>query len=338
MDIYILRDGEQIGPFSKDAAQILVRQGTISTNDLAWRRGTLEWRPLGEVLNSVPSASEPPTAAEPAAKPPAEPAAEAPVEASTEPATASQIAFLSYFGIAIPAGLSKDAAETLITNAGDDPTNAKRLASWEVDRLRLHPDLFNPEIAEKKEDRVQLYYDLCETAGADHFTGVTKAHCQVLVAFLDVKYPRWDANRAEATERYFFPAIAEKFPQLVSRAWRSRVSEGDRSSVLARATRKLPTTKLTRRYISPWVASARGIALGLVILAVLYAVYLFVQAHLGQPGPAGKAGVSTSASTFLALRLFEEREERAADTKAGIEPAAAGGKRPRTDEAGLLTV
>jgi len=283
MDIYILRDGEQIGPFSKDAAQILIDQGTVSKEDLAWREGTPDWRPLGQVVaDALLEVSDSPEAP-PIAAP----------ERSTEPATAAQIAFLSYFSIAIPAGLLKDDADGLITAATADPQNAKRLESWEVDRVRLHPDLFSTGAVAKKEDRVQLFFDLCQTAGADHFTGVTKAHCQVLVAFLDVKFPRWDADEAAATERYFFPAMGEKFPQLVNKAWRGRLHYGDGASA---AARKSNTTKLVKNSASPGWAIVRGIVFGLFILAVLYLVYFSRQQQAGkrQQRPVEKVGVGTA--------------------------------------------
>ncbi|HEY3836671.1 MAG TPA: DUF4339 domain-containing protein, partial [Bryobacteraceae bacterium] len=157
MEIYILRNGERIGPFSKDAAQILIEQGTVSSTDLGWQPGAFDWRPLSDLLGTAPV--EAPQAAEPSSQPPA--------VADAEPATAAQIAFLSYFGSTISQGLTKDAAEALVTTAREDPANAKRLASWETDRMRLHPDLFNPEPQPRQEDRVELFLKLCQTEGAD---------------------------------------------------------------------------------------------------------------------------------------------------------------------------
>jgi len=157
----------------------------------------------------------------------------------------------------------KDAAEKLVADAADDPKNARRLAIWNVDRLRLHPDLFAAEVQAKKENRAQFYLDLCQAEGAAYFTGVTKAHCKVLVDFLDVKFPRWDAKDVEATERYLFPAITEKFPQLVNKAWRGRFRYGDGLVAPgAGATRKFPTAKLAKPSDSPLRAMARGLMLG----------------------------------------------------------------------------
>jgi hypothetical protein len=257
MNIYVMRDGQKVGPFSDEAIRVMLEQGELDPDDLACRRGASIWEPLGKVLASP--------AAEPVEPPPG---------GSTEPATAAQIAFLSYFGLAIPAGLLKEVAAKLITTATEDPKNAKRLTMWEVDRLHLHPDLFVAEAQAKKENRAHFYFDLCQTAGSDYFTGVTKAHCQVLVAFLDVKFPRWDSKEAEATEKYFFPAIAEKFPQLVNKTWRDRLRYGEGPvAAKAKAARKSPTSRLSRRPDSPLRAMARGFVLGLCILAVLYVVH-----------------------------------------------------------------
>jgi hypothetical protein len=308
MHIYIMRDGQRIGPFSRDAAQILLQQGTVSADDLAWQKGSFDWVPLGEMLAAMAAdgagaaeAGDPGNEESPADV--VEPTPEAVPEPKSEPASDTQLAFLSYFGIATPAGLSRNDAEGLISQAKAEPRNARRVATWETDRARLHPDLFSAEIDDKKEDRVQLFYDLCLTAGADQFTGITKAHCQVLVAFLDVAYPRWDANRADATERYFFPAIAEKFPQLVNRAWRGRLQYNEkaahRAAVIARATRGLPKVELEKKAGSFWVAVLRGIVLGLVILVVLYFAHNYLQTHKTD-GPAEDKAAARQQERLLA--------------------------------------
>src|SRR4029434_9207989 len=50
MDIHILRDGKQTGPFSEETVQVLLKQGSILINDLAWQPGMPEWLPLHAVL------------------------------------------------------------------------------------------------------------------------------------------------------------------------------------------------------------------------------------------------------------------------------------------------
>lgn len=267
MNIYLVRDGAKIGPFSDNALRAMLEQGEVEADDLACRKGDDTWEPLSVVLEKTDEfPSEPPP-------PPPLPA---------EPATAAQIAFLSYFGAEIPAGLDKEAAEKLITQTSADPKKAKQLAKWNVERLQLHPELFAAEVQAKKENRALFYFDLCQAVGSDYFTGVTKAHCQVLVAFLDVKFPRWDANDADATEKYFFPAISEKFPQLVNKAWKGRFHYGQSPSAAggAKATRKSPTSKLAKKPGSAIGAIFRGLVLGLCILGLLFGVYYAM--HRGQ--------------------------------------------------------
>ena len=140
MDIYILRDGKKIGPFSEEAVRTLIKQGDVQETDMACRHGVSELEPLANVLEtSAPMPLDPPP------------------NGDAEPATAAQIAFLSYFGIAIPAGLLNDAADKLIADATGDPKNARRLPLWNVDRLHLYPDLFAAEAQAKMENRAQFF-------------------------------------------------------------------------------------------------------------------------------------------------------------------------------------
>ena len=54
MDIYILRDGKEIGPFSEETTQTLLKQGSVVIGDLAWRPGMEKWVPLHDVLYPAP--------------------------------------------------------------------------------------------------------------------------------------------------------------------------------------------------------------------------------------------------------------------------------------------
>jgi len=262
MDIYILRDGQQTGPFSLETTKTLLQQGAAAAGDLAWRPGMPKWVPLKELLSTFPDRER-------AEVKPGETPAEKP-----EPVTPKQKALLDYLGIVFPADLTKDHAAVLVNDAMEDPKNATRLGQWNEDRLRLHPDLFAAESQAKKENRANHFFELCQTIGADYFEGITKAHCQVLVGFLDVKFPHWDAREAEAADHYFFPAVAEKFPQLVQKQWRGRLQYADGQKVAAEIRHKSPTTKLTKPSGGPFVAILRGVVIGGVILGVLYlAVY-----------------------------------------------------------------
>ncbi len=261
MDIYIIRDGQESGPFSDQAAQELLEQGNAAATDFACRTGMDRWVPLSELLVTAPQPTLPTLAPAPLS------------EGKVEPATAKQRALITYLGIALPADLTRDQAARHVNDAMEDPAQQERLTMWNGERLRLHPELFADEIQAKKENRANHFLELCESTGAEYFSGVTKAHCQVLVGFLDVKFPNWDARQGEAAEHYFFPAVAEKFPQLVHKQWRGRLRYVEAMKVAPEMVQKSPTTQLRRTATSPLVAVTRGIFLGIVILAVLYLGY-----------------------------------------------------------------
>ena len=57
MNIYILRDGKEDGPYSEEATQNLLKQGNVLIGDLAWRAGMPGWLPLHAVLYPGPQTS-----------------------------------------------------------------------------------------------------------------------------------------------------------------------------------------------------------------------------------------------------------------------------------------
>lgn len=303
MDIYLLRDGKELGPFTEEATQSFLQQGVLVMDDLAWTPGLPAWSPLQQVLAPAP---EPNAAAVPEWEPEiedevpvmtalAEPAEEieddviaikepvAPIydtATKQERATAKQKAFLTYLGIRFPGDASKEHAAILVTEAMEDPKAGARISQWNDDRLRLHPDIFAEEAQVKKEARADRYFDTCHREGAEYFDGVTKAHCQVLVAFLDLNYPSWEANEAEAARRYFFPAVAEKFPKTVRRQWRDHFKFPNGHGVTAEVKKSAPVVRSNglphRSAPSPLGALIRGAVFGLGLLLVLYvAVEMF---------------------------------------------------------------
>ena len=61
MDIYILRDGQETGPFTEETTHTLLKQGSIREADYAWHPGLPKWIPLAEVLHpAVPALETPP--------------------------------------------------------------------------------------------------------------------------------------------------------------------------------------------------------------------------------------------------------------------------------------
>ena len=261
MDIQILRDGQQTGPYTEEAVHALLKEGRVLINDLAWRPGLSEWVPLVRVLY-------------PAAAQPAAPAAPEP-PAPREPATARQKAFLDYAGIAFAPDVSKEDASRLVSDAMENPKDPARLARWNEERLQLHPGLFAAEIQARKENRSQRFLEICHEQGAAFFEKVTKAHCQVLVAHLDVHFPNWDANEREAATNYFFPALAEKFPQLVTEEGKAQFRTGEKTAVAARPQRSSPVAVKVRPSSGPrmgkvFYAVLRGVFVGFMILGLLW--------------------------------------------------------------------
>ena len=265
MDIFILSNGKEIGPFSAETAQTLIGEGTVAGSDLAWASGMEDWAPLDDVLAlagkaDVSDVSDRSDSSDPSGQAPV------PAPAAHEPATAKQKAFLGYLAIDVPENLTKEQASTLVNGANEDPALVEQIGTWSADRLQLHPDLFVAEIHERKEDRASHFFEVCQTEGAQYFTRITKAHCQVLVGFLDAKFPTWDSHMVDAATNYFFPAIAEKFPQLVERQWKNRFHyvEAPGHGLAASAAR------FKKRPITALEAILRGLALGAAVLAVLY--------------------------------------------------------------------
>lgn len=220
MEIYLLREQQEVGPYGADDVRSWLNLGQVSASELAWAPGLETWVPLETILE--PHLAKAEIAPEP------QPAAPTPVAARTilkprPKATAQQKAFLSYMGVSFAAEITSEEAQYLSDEVSHDPKLTARKNRWEEDRLDLHPEMFAEELKERRANRPTYFHKLVQAEGGDCFTGVTKAHCQVLVGYLDVNHPRWDANLRDAAWHYFFPAIAEKFPQLVHKEWRPKL-------------------------------------------------------------------------------------------------------------------
>ncbi|HEV7403367.1 MAG TPA: GYF domain-containing protein [Chthoniobacteraceae bacterium] len=233
MEIYLLREQKEVGPYGAEDVRSWLDHGQVSASELAWAPGLESWVPLQTILEPylAVGSEDRPTAEPP---PVAQPAAAAkPILKPLPKATAPQKAFLSYMGVSFAPEITAEEAQHLTEEVSQDPKLAARLARWEEDRLDLHPEFFAEELKERRANRPAYFHKLVQTEGGDCFTGVTKAHCQVLVGFLDVNHPRWDAHLRDAAWHYFFPAIAEKFPQLVHKEWRPKLKYKEGPKVAA---------------------------------------------------------------------------------------------------------
>ncbi len=267
MDIYILREGKEIGPFSNGTTQTLLSQGSVFLTDLAWRPGMPEWIPLEALLSAEVSEDE---TAEPKPLPPA--AAPA-IPPPLTPATAKQVAFLRFMEIPFTEELSKEQAAVMINDVMENPKDAARVARWNEERLSLHADLFAAEIEAKKENRPAEFLQIVQTEGASFFTKVTKAHCMVVVGHLDLRFPQWDAKPKEAVWNYFFPGIAEKFPQLVNKSAVGRFKYPDQGDARKPSSKPLAkrSAPASKPPVAPMAAAMRGLMIGALILGILFA-------------------------------------------------------------------
>ena len=281
MDIYILRDGKEIGPFSEETTKTLLGQGSISEGDLAWHPGLPKWIALATVLKPVPPLHDtpppPPAPGEIKAQQLPTFASVSLAPQSTEPVTEKQKALLKYLGIPFTAATTKDQAALLINETIEDPRLAGLLTKWNTERMKIRPDLFAAEIQEQKEARAGEYFEICQTEGADYFTKITKPHCQVIVGYLDGKFPHWNEDPKTAPRNYFFPAVAEKFPQLVAKAWKGKLCYATETQVPSTAGAKRPATgPLRKKKAAPQLPQS-AITRGLVFAALLLGMFFFVK-------------------------------------------------------------
>ena len=265
MDYYLLRHGEQSGPYLEDAIRAQLQSGELRPADLAWCDGAEDWTPISQLLG-LPAG---------------------------EPASPRQHAFLVFMGATVPAQSSRHEASVLVNDAMEkDPS---RLTRWNSERLKLHPDIFADEIQALKEGRSQRFFEHCQREGAAWFEKVAKAHCQVLIGHLDVDSPHWDAHETEAATKFFFPALAKKFPLLLTAEGRShfhsvepsKAPNAPKKQSSPVTARSQPSSSLTRKVL----ALVRGAIYGVLILTGLW----FGRGTIGKFIPAATASPPAAA-------------------------------------------
>src|SRR5207302_1965728 len=100
--------------------------------------------------------------------------------------------------------------------------------------------------------------------------------------------PNWDARQGEAAEKFFYPAIAEKFPQLVQKQWRGKFHYAAGTKATAKIAGQASTGTLKKARCSPIAAAVRGVVFGVLILGVLYFVQRFVREGVSRISPVEK--------------------------------------------------
>lgn len=271
MDIFIIREGRQTGPFSEDTVKAQLTEGSVRPVDMGWRKGMAEWRPLSEVLKTSPEKVAPP-----ATTPPAEGASPDGASAKGAPATAKQKVFLKYLGVEFDGEIGRERAALEISDALENPKLQPRIRKWHDERLRLHADVFKDEIDYRRANRSGRYLERVQTEGADVLKDVTKAHVQVLVESLDKRHPDWESDRESALWDYLIPAVGEHFPQLVLPAYKGRLKLGVTArsggstitrSTLAAAGVAMRPTPTPGTFSAMW----RGVVLGVIALGAIIA-------------------------------------------------------------------
>jgi hypothetical protein len=58
--LYLLRKGEQLGPYSEENIQTFLKIGSVEYTDFAWQEGWSEWKPVAEIFPPTPTPPPPP--------------------------------------------------------------------------------------------------------------------------------------------------------------------------------------------------------------------------------------------------------------------------------------
>jgi hypothetical protein len=59
MAFFIHKNNEQMGPFQETEIKTFIQEGRISQDDLCWKEGMVEWRPLKELILVTPPLKRP---------------------------------------------------------------------------------------------------------------------------------------------------------------------------------------------------------------------------------------------------------------------------------------
>jgi len=60
MELYLHRNGEQVGPYNEDQISSMITNGALSRDDIVWHDGLIEWQPLHAVFSLPPPLAPPP--------------------------------------------------------------------------------------------------------------------------------------------------------------------------------------------------------------------------------------------------------------------------------------
>jgi len=57
--IFIHKDNEQLGPYQEAEIKAFIQEGKITRDDLGWKEGMPEWKPIKELINVLPAPKSP---------------------------------------------------------------------------------------------------------------------------------------------------------------------------------------------------------------------------------------------------------------------------------------
>ena len=50
MEIYVLRNGQKMGPYTPDEVRSSLAAGSVQPTDLGWQEGAPDWQPISSIL------------------------------------------------------------------------------------------------------------------------------------------------------------------------------------------------------------------------------------------------------------------------------------------------
>lgn len=288
MEIFIVRDGQQTGPFNESTVMSLLKEGGLRSKDLGWHKGLAGWVPVGAIVNPGSAEAAPARQARPEKAVRSTPA---------KLAGPKQKAFLAYLGATMETDISREEAAIAISDALENPKLQGRIAKWHEEKLRLHPEVFQDELDHRRANRVGRFLELCHTEAADSVKDITKAHVQVLVEALDKKQSNWESDGRSALWDHLLPSVAEHFPQLVTAEGKVRLKYGGNSKVADSMANTAGVLCQPSQTPGPLHAAFRGIIYGVGVLVILFgALNLFKKPKAAEPATPNVAAEPAAAS------------------------------------------
>lgn len=194
------------------------------------------------------------------------------------PATPKQKALLEYLGLS--SDVSMEDASDLIGEATSNSNFQEKLDRWQLDRLRLHPQLYAKEVASAKAGRSEAlwreanseYGSICHP-----LKRITKGQAADAVRYLDQHYSGWDNDlfqlywtlNIDVVHDYFFPAIKATHPKAIKVTLSDQVDFRSQHVHGPRQAWSLPVAQPKRDIARSVVLICLLVILGMVVWLIL---------------------------------------------------------------------